>query len=805
MHLGVAFVLVAAVSGTGGTITEPSSEEQMVRAAGLTTDGSALLDFFHKRTQPKADGDQLLALARKLGDSTAEVRAKSAAELVGWGPLAVPALRHVLNDLDEPLAADHALRCLEWIEGKNRGDLPVAAARLVALRKPAGAAEVLLAYLPFADNLAVVDSIKAALLKLTSPRAQPEAALVHALQDPVPLRRAIAVEVLATNGPPEVLPDVRKLLADPKPQVRLRAALALAERQDEQSIAVLIDLIGELPAAQRKEIEDLLQHLAGEWSPDLGLKGDDEVSRRIRRDAWAAWWKHTDGDTLMAAFRKRTLTPDETGKVQALIAKLADNVFSTRERAGAELVAMGPKVVPLLRLATSSKDREQATRAESCLKQIAKLEDKQKLPTAAARLLALRKPAGATAMLLDFLPFTDDEAMHTEIGKGLKRLAAGKPEPVLLKALEDPLPLRRMVAAEALAGAGDHLPAVRKLLKDPVDAVRLRVAMALTFARDKQAVPALIDLVAELPRGQAWQAEEVLYRLAGAKAPRVSPGDDAAGRKKFRDDWQAWWKEQGEGIDLAQLEAAPAVLGFTLIAEMANNNNMGRVIELDRNGKVRWQLDNVQFPIDAQLLPGNRVLVAEYNANRVTERTFKGEILWQKNNLPGQPVNTQRLSNGNTFIAINPNVLMEVDAAGKVVFNLNVPENVFAGRKTIDGQIVYLSNTGQCIRLDAAGKEIKRFQIPVNYNWTSGLDVTPKGHALVAQIGGNKVIEYDRDGKMVWETTVPGNTIPTRLINGHTLITNYNQAHVVEVDANGRMVWEYRCTPGYRPFRAQGR
>src|SRR5207247_10587164 len=139
------------------------------------------------------------------------------------------------------------------------------------------------------------------------------------------------------------------------------------------------------------------------------------------------------------------------------------------------------------------------------------------------RLRALRQPARATEALLAYLPFTDDETMRVEIGQGLKQLAlrGGQPDPVLVKTLEDVLPLRRAVAAETLAAAGgpEYFPALRKLLKDPEAKVRLRVAVALTFARDKEAVPALIDLVAELPREQCWEAEDILFRLAGNQGP----------------------------------------------------------------------------------------------------------------------------------------------------------------------------------------------------------------------------------------------------------------------------------------------
>jgi HEAT repeat protein len=807
MRLAVALIFVTAVTALtagGGSPQEPSPDELTLRAAGLTTDGAALLELFRARARPKVDSDQLLALARKLGDPSAEVRAKATAQLVASGPSAIPALRHVLNDLDDPDASEQARRCLEWLEGNRRGEVPIAAARLLAARKPAGAAEALLAYLPFADDRAVVDSVKAALVTLAAAAGKPDLALVKALQDPVPLRRAIAVEVLCSSGQPEVLPEVRKLLGDPKPQVRLRAALALTERQDEEGIGVLIDLLADLPAAQRRLAEEALQQLAGEWSPNPPLAGDDEIARKIRRDAWAGWWRNTDGPALLAAFRKRTLSPDDLAMALSLVNQLGDKVFATRERAVTELVALGPKVVALLREATRSTDPERVQRAQNCLKLIAQSEDKHKLPPAAARLLALRKPAGATSTLLDYLPFTEDESMRVEIGKALKHLvvAAGKPDPILLKTLVDALPLRRAVAAEALAGAGaEHWPGLRKLLKDPEPQVRLRVALALVYARDKEAVPALIDLVADLPRGQAWQAEDLLYRLAGAKAPQAILGDDAAARKRYREDWNAWWKNHAAMVDLAQLDAVPAALGFTLIAEFADSGN-GRVLELDRNGKVRWQIDNLAAPIDVHLLQGGRVLIAESNGNRVTERDQKGTILWQAN-FPAQLQNVQRLPNGNTFIALSNATVVEVDRTGKTVFTVNVTGGCHAAHKMPSGQIVCLGQQGVCIRLDAAGKEIKRFPLATQLQFWGGIDVTSKGHPLVAH-SDNTVKEYDLNGKVVWQANGNSITSATRLANGNTLIASYT-GQVVEVDHAGRVVWEYRAQQGYHPFRARKR
>ena len=196
-------------------------EEETLRAAGLKTDADALLEFFRQCAQPKAEMDQLLALARQLGDANAQIRASAAAKLIAIGPWAVPALRHVGNELDNELASKQARRCLPWVEGPRSKEVPIAAAKLLAVRRPAGAAAVLLAVLPLADDEAVVDALKAALSSVAASPGETDPALLAALQDPLPLRRAVAAEVLARSGHGELLPQVRKVLADPMQLVRL--------------------------------------------------------------------------------------------------------------------------------------------------------------------------------------------------------------------------------------------------------------------------------------------------------------------------------------------------------------------------------------------------------------------------------------------------------------------------------------------------------------------------------------------------------------------------------------------------------
>src|SRR5207302_3423103 len=133
--------------------------------------------------------------------------------------------------------------------------------------------------------------------------------------------------------------------------------------------------------------------------------------------------------------------------------------------------------------------------------------------------------------------------------------------PALVKVLTDKLPLRRAVASAALGRSGlpEYKEAVRGLLRDPERVVQLHVALALVFAKEKEAVTVLIDLLPQLPQKRALQVEDILYQLAeGHARPAVTLGDGEAGRKKCRDAWAAWWTGHAAKVDLTSLRETPS-------------------------------------------------------------------------------------------------------------------------------------------------------------------------------------------------------------------------------------------------------
>lgn len=520
--------------------------------------------------------------------------------------------------------------------------------------------------------------------------------------------------------------------------------------------------------------------------PDKQAAADEQVLK-------AAHLKSDDA-ALLEFFRRRTLGADERAKVSGLIVQLGARSYRQRVEAFKALVERGPVAAELLREAQRTGDLEVVRRAGLCLQRIQEKDVALEVPAAAARLLALRKPAGAIETLLAYLPYADNDSVADEARTALAAVAVkdGTASKILVDALADPEPVRRAAAAEALtrAKAKEPAAAVRKLLGDASPLVRLRVALALTFDKDKTAVPVLIQSLPDLTLAQAWQAEDVLFRLADGKSPpAVSLGNDREAREKCRQAWLAWWEKNAKDVDLARLSETQRLLGHTVVVLL----DLGKIMELGPDNQPRWQIENVVFPLDVQPLPGDRVLIAEYHASRVTERNSRGEILWQKRVVG--PLMAQRLPNGNTLIGTDGQ-LLEVDPADKEVFSYAPAngERIMKAMKLPNGEAAVLTTDSRLVRVDTAGKELHAFQITLGNRLFGGrIHVLPSGRVLVPHNGENKVVEYDANGKTVWEVAVEQPIAASRLPNGNTLVTTMlPNRGAVEFDRKGNEVWTYR-------------
>jgi hypothetical protein len=158
----------------------------------------------------------------------------------------------------------------------------------------------------------------------------------------------------------------------------------------------------------------------------------------------------TSGPALVEFLRRQAPEPGRVEKVRVLIRQLGDESFTVREKATAELVALGPLALPFLQAAAKSSDREVARRAAQCLQQMGE-HTGSKRTILAVRLIPIRRPAGAVEALLNVLPGADPDLVR-EIKAALFALCRtdGAVDPALTRALTGKDSARRAAAAAVL-------------------------------------------------------------------------------------------------------------------------------------------------------------------------------------------------------------------------------------------------------------------------------------------------------------------------------------------------------------------
>lgn len=239
---------------------------------------------------------------------------------------------------------------------------------------------------------------------------------------------------------------------------------------------------------------------------------------------------------------------------------------------------------------------------------------------------------------------------------------------------------------------------------------------------------------------------------------------------------------------------------------------------IDEQGQQVWDSGR-KGARDGWVLPNGNVLIAWNNI--VREFTRDKEIVFE---YKIDPVNkeigtVERLDSGNTLITelgVKPR-LMEVDPDGKIVLEFPLqPETDNAhmqtrmARKLSNGnylvphllafQVKEYQPDGTVVQsfptdmADLGGREAK--------NWPFTAIRLASGNTLVCLTNGNKVIEVDADGKVVWKVSnadLPGNPIDDacggqRLPNGNTVITAYHARKgikLLEVTPEKKIVWTY--------------
>jgi HEAT repeat protein len=279
------------------------AEERLLQRLRVPVDGPGLLAYLRSCTLVPQDVQPVAALIRQLGDEDFALREKAHAQLLTYGPRALKFLRQAEQDRD-PERRQRAVALRQQIEERTDPAVQLAVIHLLGVRRPQGAVEALLNYLPQVDNETVQEEIFQALSRLALREGQIAPALRAALHDPQPLRRAAAAVALAAV--PAALAEVRALLHDPDPLVRTQVALTLVRHADPQvgrsAVPVLIQLLAEAPAEYLDRLESVLRQLAPQGPEELS--SSDPAARQAAVRAWSTWWQQHQDKVDLARLRQ---------------------------------------------------------------------------------------------------------------------------------------------------------------------------------------------------------------------------------------------------------------------------------------------------------------------------------------------------------------------------------------------------------------------------------------------------------------------------------------------------------------------
>lgn len=490
-----------------------------------------------------------------------------------------------------------------------------------------------------------------------------------------------------------------------------------------------------------------------------------------------------DAGSLLAFFRERTLDETKINRLGDLIKQLGDSRFKVRDRTMKELLAIGVPALKYLEMAQKDADSEIARRAQQLVERIG-AGPGSSLPIAAARQLRRFSSDDIARVLLAYLPDADDtnvvdEVMTTLIVVGVR---SGKIDMIFCDNARNSSAARRAAAALVLGRSRDRhdVDLAIKLLDDSVPSVRLRAAEGLLAGNHKEAGPGLIRLLHPSTDESTWRAEDLLRQIAGEASPEFALDEKPDTRIAYQKKWFTWWETNEKKIDLSKLAQAPPVLGLWLGVEYNTNT----VWECGRDGKRRWTI-KAEGPMDAQILPGNRVLIAEQTAKRVTERDLKGNTLWECT-VDEEVLNCQRLRNGNTFIGTRFSAI-EVRPNKSVVLKHRVSDvSLHAIRRVANGNFVGLTSAGVIHEISAGGKSIRTIAMPAEGTW-GDVDSLPGGRYLVSNYGSGFVREIAADGKLLREIKVGDACGVDRLPNDQLLISGQNKA--ASINWEGKSNW----------------
>ena len=244
-----------------------------------------------------------------------------------------------------------------------------------------------------------------------------------------------------------------------------------------------------------------------------------------------------------------------------------------------------------------------------------------------------------------------------------------------------------------------------------------------------------------------------------------------------------------------------------------------RTVIVSEKNEVVWESKGRSR--DGFVLENGNVLVSQ--GNKAKEISRGGELVWsyplsKENKELGTVV---RLENGNTLVVERGSKprLLEIAPDGAIAVNVPLRPETKNGhmqtrmaRKLANGNYLVPHLLAFAVKeYQPDGKVVRVFKTDLEElggrpeeNWPFTAIRLENGNTLVNLTHGNKTVEFDSEGKVVWKATnqnVEGKPFADpcggqRLANGNTIICSYGQKNpdkprIFEITPEKKVVWEF--------------
>lgn len=254
----------------------------------------------------------------------------------------------------------------------------------------------------------------------------------------------------------------------------------------------------------------------------------------------------------------------------------------------------------------------------------------------------------------------------------------------------------------------------------------------------------------------------------------------------------------------------------------------GRLALVDADGEVAWQMPLPSQVHDIQVLEDGHILTHKDAATVIEIDPKKKEIVWSYTSQPKAgydgPIEVhavQRLDDGLTMIAESGNQrIIEVDRSGRIVHQM--PLKVEKPNSHRDTRIVRKLANGNYLVCQELDGTVNEYEPDGDIVWSYRLDLDGRpakpghdghgtevfgalrlddGNTVIATGNGNRVIEVDRDGKIVWSLghdELPGIELKwvtslSKRPNGNLIFGNTHAGpgnpQLIEVTRDKKVVW----------------